>query len=234
MKTIKTYISKLPFAFEFAFVILVGFGYFIMHSISWVVDKLQNDITVNFSNIDLISLIIIEIFVLLVIGMFLYLRNWRLSDFEFKISLNNSTFGLILFSVNYLIYYFLYMTVSTVFSDFMHNANTISASPVTTTASLPAILAVSVINPLFEETLVVGYVVKALNKKIVPWMVIGVSVFIRLSYHMYQGPIILFSILPMAIIFAFIYWKWRRLWPLIVAHAVLDFTSFYFYHILSA
>jgi len=234
MKKIKTQISKLPFVIEFSFVILIAFGYFIMHSVSWIVDRINTGAVVNFSDIDLLQLVILELVILAILSIFLYLRNWKLSDFHFEISLNNSTFGLILFSVNYLIYYFLYMTVSTVFSEFMQDTITISASPITTTASLPAVIAISIINPVFEEALVVGYIVKALDKRAIPWIVITTSVVIRLSYHMYQGPIILFSILPMGLLFAYIYWRWRRLWPLIVAHAVLDFTSFYFYYIVSS
>ena len=64
-------------------------------------------------------------------------------------------------------------------------------------------------------------------------VIIALSAVIRLSYHVYQGPIILVSILPMGILFAWLYWRTKRLWPLILAHAVLDFTSFYFYYIVA-
>ena len=30
-------------------------------------------------------------------------------------------------------------------------------------------------------------------------------------------------LLPLGLLFAFVYWRWRLLWPLIVAHGVMDF-----------
>ncbi len=233
MNTLKQKIQKWPRFVEFIIVLSVAFGYFILRSMSWVLELMDTDITVIFSDIDLYNLILIEITALGIIAIFLYLRGWKLSDFHFAFNLDNSTYGLILFSVNYILYYFLYMTVATLFSGIFGDAVTISASPIESSATLPAILAVSIVNPIFEETIVVGYIVKALEKSAIPAVIIGVSVLVRMSYHIYQGPIILVSILPMGILFAYIYWRWRKLWTLILAHAVLDFTSFYFYYVIA-
>jgi membrane protease YdiL (CAAX protease family) len=31
------------------------------------------------------------------------------------------------------------------------------------------------------------------------------------------------TILPLGLVFAMVYWRWRLVWPLIVAHGVMDF-----------
>jgi membrane protease YdiL (CAAX protease family) len=52
---------------------------------------------------------------------------------------------------------------------------------------------------------------------------VTLSATIRLLCHLYQGPIAPLTILPLGIIFALVYWKWRRLWPIAVAHGVAGF-----------
>jgi hypothetical protein len=34
------------------------------------------------------------------------------------------------------------------------------------------------------------------------------------------------AILPIGLLFGFVYWKWRRLWPLFIAHALFDVFAF--------
>jgi membrane protease YdiL (CAAX protease family) len=233
MNIIKQKLQKLPLVAEFFIVILIAFGYFIFHSFNWIFEIFEEDAIVLFTNFDLYSLIALELAALLLVGIFLYSRNYKFSDFNFAFSLENSTYGLILFSANYILYYLLYMAVATVFTELFNNDLTIYASPFKINASLPAIIAISIINPVFEETIVVGYIVKSLEKTLAPAIIIGMSVIIRLSYHVYQGPIILVSIMPMGLLFAWLYWKTQRLWPLVLAHAVLDFTSFYFYYVVA-
>jgi len=233
MEKIRQKIQDLPLLAEFMIVILVAFGYFILRSFSWIFEISEENAIVLFTNLDLYWLIVLELVALLLVAVFLYLRNYKFSDFNFAFSLESSTYGLVLFSANYILYYLLYMTVATVFTELFNNAITISASPFEINTTIPAIIAISIVNPVFEETIVVGYIVKSLEKSLAPAVIIGLSVLIRLSYHVYQGPIILVSILPMGLLFAWLYWKTRRLWPLILAHAVLDFTSFYFYYVVA-
>ena len=84
------------------------------------------------------------------------------------------------------------------------------------------LVAICVINPIFEELIVVAYVIQAIEKKHGVTFAIGASVFIRLLYHLYQGPAAVVAILPMGVLFAVVYWRWRALWPLVVAHGLAD------------
>ena len=80
---------------------------------------------------------------------------------------------------------------------------------------------VTVINPLFEETLYLGYLVNALRSRGVV-VAVGVSVVARALLHLYQGPLALFSITPVGLVFALYFVRTRRLWPVVMAHMLLD------------
>ena len=89
------------------------------------------------------------------------------------------------------------------------------------------VLAVSLINPIFEETFVVGYVFER-GGGLGIWPVVLISCVLRVSYHLYQGWIGVISILPLGIIFGLAYAKTNRLWPLFLAHAIQDFVALNF------
>ena len=45
------------------------------------------------------------------------------------------------------------------------------------------------------------------------------------SYHFYQGALGVLGITPMVLLFAYWFARTGRLWPLVVAHALQDFTA---------
>jgi membrane protease YdiL (CAAX protease family) len=48
---------------------------------------------------------------------------------------------------------------------------------------------------------------------------------VRLSFHTYQGPVGLLSIGLLGLVFTTFYMRTQRLWPVLIAHGVLDFTA---------
>jgi membrane protease YdiL (CAAX protease family) len=82
------------------------------------------------------------------------------------------------------------------------------------------ILATIIINPLFEETLVCGYIIERLAKKGAV-TAITLSAFIRFLYHTHLGPSSL-GPLVMGFMFGYLFWRNRELWPLIIAHSLID------------
>ena len=44
----------------------------------------------------------------------------------------------------------------------------------------------------------------------------------RAFLHAYQGINALVLIFPLGLLVGYAYWKWRRLWPVVVAHTLLD------------
>jgi len=80
---------------------------------------------------------------------------------------------------------------------------------------------------ILEEVIVVGYLTTRLRQ--LNWgipAVIIASALLRGSYHLYQGWPMALGNVVMGVVFAWVFIKWRRLGPLILAHFLLDFVSF--------
>lgn len=85
-------------------------------------------------------------------------------------------------------------------------------------------------NAVLEEVIVVGYLMTRLgDSRWSAWTVIAVSALLRGAYHLYQGFGQALGNVIMGVIFAWCYQRTRRLWPLIVAHALIDIVAFVAY-----
>ena len=91
--------------------------------------------------------------------------------------------------------------------------------------SWSAIFAAMILNAFFEEIVCTGYVFTQLATKWGPGLGLFATLVLRLACHTYQGPMNLLPIGAVFLIFGLWYWWTRNLWPLIVAHALLDITS---------
>lgn len=88
-------------------------------------------------------------------------------------------------------------------------------------ASPLVVAAVCVINPIFEEFLWLAYGLTALEPFGLRVAMFG-SIALRTAMHAYQGMLAVVSILPLAVIFTAYYGRTRRLWPVVVAHMIVD------------
>jgi membrane protease YdiL (CAAX protease family) len=91
--------------------------------------------------------------------------------------------------------------------------------------SLPVVIFFAMTNAVFEETLESGYFIQSLQRHGM-WSAVLASAFFRAFLHAYHGVAALTIIFPLGLVFGFIYWKWRRLWPLFVAHVLFDLVAF--------
>jgi hypothetical protein len=85
-------------------------------------------------------------------------------------------------------------------------------------------LAFIVVNSIFEELAVTGYIVTALSSD-GPALAITASALVRFLYHLYHGPIASLAILPLGLLFAMAFWRWRNALPLISAHTIANVIS---------
>jgi uncharacterized protein len=90
---------------------------------------------------------------------------------------------------------------------------------------LPAILVVA-INPLFEEAINVGYIQARLRPQGAAFAV-GAALLVRLLANLDQGAHALVGIVPLGLLFGIYTWRTGRLWPVIVAHAVIEAVSLF-------
>ncbi len=98
----------------------------------------------------------------------------------------------------------------------------------------PVLVLSAVQNALLEEWVVVGYLVLRLRQlgASVP-VAVGLSALLRGSYHLYQGLGGFFGNAAMGVLFGWLYVRWGRVTPLVVAHTVLDVVAFVGYAVLA-
>lgn len=93
--------------------------------------------------------------------------------------------------------------------------------------TIPVLILAAAKNGILEEVLVVGYLTERLER--LGWSSAGIvitSAAIRASYHLYQGWAAFAGNFLMGVIFMIFYLRTRRLWPLILAHTLIDVVAF--------
>lgn len=100
--------------------------------------------------------------------------------------------------------------------------------------TLPVLLLAALENGFLEEVLVVGYLLTRLRQlQVAPWLAILASALLRGSYHLYQGGGQAVGNMIMGLVFGYVWLRWRRLWPLVIAHTLMDVVAFVGYTFLA-
>ncbi|WIY82041.1 CPBP family intramembrane glutamic endopeptidase [Propionimicrobium sp. PCR01-08-3] len=89
-------------------------------------------------------------------------------------------------------------------------------------------------NGFLEEVVMIGYLTTRWRQSgWHPAAAIVVSALIRGSYHLYQGFGGFVSNLVFGLLLGWLYHRTKRLWPLVIAHTVIDITAFVGYSLLA-
>ncbi|EGX56682.1 integral membrane protein [Streptomyces zinciresistens K42] len=89
-------------------------------------------------------------------------------------------------------------------------------------------------NGLLEQVVVVGFLLRRLDQLgWSPGASMAASALLRGSYHLYQGIGGFLGNVAMGVVFVYLYRRWGRLGPLIVAHTLLDIGAFVGYALLA-
>jgi membrane protease YdiL (CAAX protease family) len=89
-------------------------------------------------------------------------------------------------------------------------------------------------NAVLEEVVVLGFVLHRLRQLNWSWpSAIVTSALIRGSYHLYQGVGGFVGNVVMGLLFGWLFKRWGRVMPMIVAHALIDTVAFIGYAILA-
>ena len=92
---------------------------------------------------------------------------------------------------------------------------------------IPVLLLVAFANGWAEEVIVVGFLFTRLRQlKVSPIAAVILTSLLRGLYHLYQGFGAGLGNLAMGLVFGYVYVRTGRLWPLIVAHALIDAVAF--------
>jgi uncharacterized protein len=91
--------------------------------------------------------------------------------------------------------------------------------------SLPVLVALGLVNGTYEEIFLLGFLLRGLRGYGLS-VAIGVSLLVRVLYHLYQGPLGAVSVLAFGAVLSVYYVHSGRLFPAVLAHALADIVPF--------
>jgi uncharacterized protein len=227
----KGWIRNLSFRGEFAIVFCAAFGLSLAASIPalWASERWLHAGPL-FTQARLVRTLTFEAVVGSVLWRFLVLRGWTAARVglapvgPWRGELARAPLvGLGLALAAYVSYAVLGMAVASLWPTLVSQSLAARLNLVAPGLPTTTMVAAALINPVFEEAFVCGYVVSSLRDRLGPANAVNVSAGIRVAYHLYQGPLGLLSITPFALIAAIWFVRTRRLVPVIFAHALVDF-----------
>ncbi|HIW92673.1 MAG TPA: CPBP family intramembrane metalloprotease [Candidatus Corynebacterium avicola] len=90
-------------------------------------------------------------------------------------------------------------------------------------------------NGFAEEILVVAWLCTRLRQIKVPWVWVFVaSAVLRGSYHLYQGYSAGLGNMVMGVVFVWFFYRTGRVWPLVIAHGMIDTVAFVGYQVIGS
>ncbi len=213
-------IRRLPPGVEFLIVLVWAFGMPIFSSIVAILGA-GAESAVAFNDEALLSILIFEIVQTAFLVWFLRIRGWTLEKLGLRITARGTVWGLGLLVVTYVVTIGAQALAQIVLP--IDHALALEQYPTAARGlSMQLVFLTSTVNGIFEEVFVAGYIITVLKERRGEWIAINVSTVVRMLYHLYQGPIGIITIVPMGLLYGYTYVRTRQLWPLIVAHVLVD------------
>jgi membrane protease YdiL (CAAX protease family) len=216
-------IRRLPPRLEFLIVIMWAFGLPIFSSILSIGGSDAHSTREYFNDTTLMGVLIMEVVQTLFLVWFLRIRGWTLQKLGLEVTLRGTAVGIVLLAVTLALLRGILFLAQTVLPADMQLPESSSAPPEDVSMSL--VYLVATFTGVFEEVFVAGYVISALTPVRGVWAGINVSTGLRLLYHLYQGPIAIICVVPVGLLFGYVYARTRLLWALIVANIGLALVS---------
>ncbi|MET3179399.1 CPBP family intramembrane glutamic endopeptidase [Variovorax gossypii] len=198
-------------------IVALCFGWFIIGSLWSVSAGFRN---ASFNDASLFGIVAFELFVGPIALLILRSRGYAVRDLLPLPSLKGCGAGALLYLAALL-------ACVIVLSPLADNTATQPIERMMETArpSMAMVLALSVVNGLYEEVFLLGYLQKGLRHHGASFA-LGVSVLVRVLYHLYQGPHGALSLVVVGIVFGLFYLRTGWLWPVVFAHMLADTIPF--------
>lgn len=215
-------IRALPHWVEIAVVIATAFGMFILGSMSAVAGPSE---PVAYTAADFTSIAGYEIVIGTALLAFLFARGWRVEALGFRrLTWRDGLDAALLYAAVWCLAWAFQWALMTFSGP--------SDGQITTTdggaglvdgegVGIGTLVVFCLVNAGYEELFVCAYLVAAWRGSNLG-LAILLSALVRLSYHLYQGPIALVSILPFGLLLAWYFARTRRIAALIALHFGLD------------
>ncbi len=216
-------LQKLPFPVEFAVVVAGAYGYTIITAALALAHP--HAAAAGPSEFGIWRVVAFQAVTTVVLGVFLWARGWKAERFGLDTHWRDGLWGLALAAGAYLGI----MAVSILVSVLMPAVMPQQSGAPAPTLSLYAVAALVLVNGFYEEFFAAGYVVTALKEKGHPDLGINLGVGLRLGVHIFQGVSSVVLMIPIGLIFGTWYARRGRLWPLVLAHVLLNAWSYSHY-----
>lgn len=93
--------------------------------------------------------------------------------------------------------------------------------------TVPVLILLALKAALLEEVILIGYLFTRLRQlSWGPWAIIISTTVLRGAYHLYQGIGPGIGNIAMGLVFGWVYHRWGRVMPLVIAHFIIDIVSF--------
>jgi membrane protease YdiL (CAAX protease family) len=213
---VKAIIRSFSVPTEFCLVIFIGFGITIVGTLAWMMNHFgpaaPASSAMRLTNDGIIEGVVLRMVTLSAVLSIGHVRGWSLATFGLRPSWKWTGAGVLLFLANGLAGQILRLLMTKVFHttvDF-HRVSELT---------LPFVILICIVNPIFEEALECGYFFQALQRRGM-WVTVLASAMFRGFLHATMGVSGFVFMFASGLLFGFFYWRWRQLWPLIVAHAL--------------
>ena len=214
----RSFIRNLPAPVEFFIVVSLWLDPLLINGCFLLPKFLQTGFW-EINNVFSIRGAILQVMALAVLIWIGNIRGWTLQKLGIKMSWKGTGGGILLAGVSYAATYGVW-TIYELIIQPGHPRFFVNS------LAIPVIIPTVIINSVFEEVVEAGYFIHTFSR-FGMWTAILASALLRMLYHL---PLMrmeaLLGILVTALMFEYAYWRWRQLWPLVLAHTL---RNLYFY-----
>lgn len=193
------------------------FGWFIVASLAAVSSGFRSG---SFSDQGFAELIVFEVFLATIALCVLHWRGFFTASLYPAPSMVGAGVGLLL----YLAAAFTAVVTTSTFatSALQEPIDTLMGN---TGISLVTLVTLGVVNGTYEEVFLLGFLLRGLREYGLA-VALGVSLLVRVLYHLYQGPLGAVSVLVFGAVLSVYFIATGRLFPAVFAHALADIVPF--------
>lgn len=183
LRYLNKWVQRASPKFEFLIVILIAFGYFVIGSLFSLFFRPEN---VLITDRDLTFLLLYEPIVFFILGWFLTQRGWTLTKLGLTPSWKSTLIGVCLVPTGYAVYALVWILLALLLPEVQAVSYRESLSG--TDISFWQIILVSVVNPIFENVFVCGYIIQFLKNSNSLWIALIASTAIRTLCSLSRSP----------------------------------------------
>lgn len=194
-------------------IVAICFGYAILSSVLTVTDGAG---VASFTDDVFAGTALMECVLACVALAVLHVRHYPLRSLVPQPSWRDAGIGVAL----YLVSIMCWLVVALPFASQM-DSQPISQMVAQSKVSLSGVISMALVNGTYEEVFLLGFLMRGMLRYGAS-NAVGISLLVRMLYHMYQGPMGVLSVLVIGAVFSLFYLRTGRLFPVVVAHIIAD------------